>query len=173
MIGSLGATSISIGIFLYLSHYEMSGESQPGNNGPGNIISSVRSIRLAIFLITAALIGACAVFNVIDFSPVLDEPMLVDVVSVDVDIDIDNSTLINATTTTLPPTPSTEYITEIPFYYLFLCGLSLSAISAFLRVDFILKLILMLLTVVLQTIILYTSRLFEEYEDTRDSLWVI
>jgi hypothetical protein len=148
----------------------MSEESQPGNNGPGNIISSVRSIRLAIFLITAILVGACAVFNVIDFSPALDEPMLVDIVF----IDEDNSTIINATTTTtsttLPPTPNTEYVTEIPYYYLFLCGLSLSAISAFLRVGFILKLVLMILTVVLQTTILYTSRLFEEYEDTRDSL---
>jgi adenylate cyclase 2 len=169
LIGSLGATSISIGIFLYLSHYEMSGESQLGNNGPGNIISSVHSIRLAIFLITTALIAACAVFNVIDFSPALDEPMLVDVAF---EVDDDNSTLVNATTTTtdLPSTPNTEYVTEIPFYYLFLCGLSLSAISAFLRVGFILKLFLMVLVVILQTIILYTSRLFEEYESTRDGL---
>lgn len=158
LIGSLGATSISIGLFLYLSHYEMSGTSQPGNNGPGQIISSVRSIRLAIFLITASLIGACAVFNVIDFAQTIEQPMLIDMM-----ID-DNITSNNITNSTEPPyTPDTQEL-EIPPIYLFLCGLSLSAISAFLRAGFILKLFMMLLTVVLQTIVLYTSRLFEEYE---------
>lgn len=164
LIGSLGATSISIGLFLYLSHYEMSGTSQPGNNGPGQIISSVRSIRLAIFLITTSLIGACAVFNVIDFSQPEDEPLLV---GINLDDNITSFNVTNITSTLPPYTPisqNTEY-SDIPPVYLFLCGLSLSAISAFLRAGFILKLFMMILTVVLQTIILYTSRLFQQYEE--------
>lgn len=170
LIGSLGATSISIGLFIYLSHYEMSGSSQPGNNGPGQIISSVPSIRLAIFLITTSLIGACAVFNVIDFSQTEDEPLLVGI-----NLD-DNMTSFNVTNSTLPPFTTvplnTEY-SEIPPVYLFLCGLSLSAISAFLRAGFILKLFMMILTVILQTVILYTSRLFEQYEEYHsDSVYV-
>lgn len=166
LIGSLGATSISIGLFLYLSHYEMSGSSQPGNNGPGQIISSVRSIRLAIFLITTSLIAACAVFNVIDFSQVIDEPVLIDMVVVD-----ENITNINSTNSTLPPfIPTSTQDLDIPPVYLFLCGLSLSAISAFLRADFILKLFMMILTVGVQTVVLYTSRVFEQYEEFSDSL---
>lgn len=142
----------------------MSLTSEPGNNGPGQVISSVRSIRLAIFLVTTALIGACAVFNVIDFSQTIEEPMLV--------IQDDNLTTANdtnTTTTTLPPFIRPQNA-DIPPIYLFLCGLSLSAISAFLRAGFILKLVMMILTVILQTVILYTSSLFEEYEEFSDSM---
>lgn len=164
----MGATSISIGIFLYLSHYEMSETSQPGNNGPGQIISSVRSIRLAIFLITTSLIGACSVFNVIVFTEPMNEPKLVDIFF------DDNTTSINVTNSILLPpqstnTTNTEF-SEIPPVYLFLCGLSLSAISAFLRAGFILKLFMMILTVIAQTTVLYTSILFEQYETTSSSM---
>ena len=141
----------------------MSLTSEPGNNGPGQVISSVRSIRLAIFLVTTALISACAVFNVIDFSQTIEEPMLV--------IPDDNLTTANDTniTTTLPPFIRPQN-TDIPPIYLFLCGLSLSAISAFLRAGFILKLVMMILTVILQTVILYTSTLFEQYEQYSESM---
>jgi adenylate cyclase 2 len=175
LIGSLGATSISIGLFLYLSHYEMSETSQPGNNGPGQIISSVRSIRLAIFLITTALIASCAVFRVIEFSPMVEEPVEVRNNNDDNNnymSDYFNDTDFNTSSSTMPPAAFTQSFTsdsrvaplEIPPIYLFLCGLSLSAISAFLRAGFILKLAMMLLTVILQTIILYSSQTFEEYE---------
>lgn len=127
----------------------MSEESQPGNNGPGQIIAGVRSIRLAIFLITTALIAMCSVFNVIDFSK---EEFIVDYVKED-----ENNIVI-----TNPP-PMKEFI-EISPVYLFLCGMSLSAISAFLRSGFILKLVMMLLCVVIQSIILYSSSLFETYD---------
>lgn len=161
LIGSLGATSISIGVFLYLSQYEMSGTSPIGNNGPGQIISSVPSIRLAIFLITTALIGACAVFNVLDFRQGFDDaPMMIETIY------FDNFTVFNETNTTQTPSTLAPVIecTDIPPVYLFLCGLSLSAISAFLRAGFILKLLMMILTVVAQTLILYTSTLFQRYE---------
>jgi adenylate cyclase 2 len=140
----------------------MSATSEVGNNGPGQIISSVRSIRLAIFLITTSLIAACAVFNVIDFSQAIQEPMLIEIIDVVVD---DNITSSNVTNSNLPPPfkPNIEDL-DIPPIYLFLCGLSLSAISAFLRAGFILKLFMMILTVILQTAILYTSRVFEQYE---------
>lgn len=145
----------------------MSGTSQPGNNdGPGQIISSVRSIRLAIFLITTSLIGACAVFNVIDSNQTTAEEPLVNL--------YDNITSTNVTenSTLLPTTftSSREELSDIPPIYLFLCGLSLSAISAFLRAGFILKLFMMILTVILQTAVLYTSRLFEQYELQSESM---
>lgn len=146
----------------------MTETSQPGNNGPGQIISSVRSIRLAIFLITTSLIGACSVFNVIVFTEPLDEPQLVDIFF------DDNNTSINVTNSILLPPQSTSTtkteLSEIPPVYLFLCGLSLSAISAFLRAGFILKLCMMIVTVIVQTAVLYNSILFDQYEATSNSL---
>lgn len=176
LAGSLSATSISIGLFLYLSHYEMSEASQSGNNnGPGQIISSVRSIRLAIFLITTSLIATCAVFNVIVFSEEYRRPIDVVAEQNDESYDFSNNTN-NYTSFTLPTISETTSFTisssdnsdnqqfEIPPIYLFLCGLSLSAISAFLHAGFILKLAMMLGTVLIQTLILYTSDTFGEYE---------
>jgi len=171
ILGSLSATCISIGLFLYLSHYEMSETSQPGNNGPGQIISSVRSIRLAIFIITTSLIATCAVFNVISFGESSSPEGIQNFVELnrsdENNTNTTNDTLLN---TTLTPSETTKFtpITQeldIPPIYLFLCGLSLSAISAFLHAGFILKLIMMLITVILQTLILYTSQKFEDYED--------
>lgn len=176
LLGSLGATSISIGLFLYLSHYEMSETSQPGNNGPGQIISSVRSIRLAIFLITTSLIATCAVFNVVhDFGasdvqrvPEPTEPFPLD----------EENTTNYMNFSTFAPTPSSTFVPsdiqiltyEIPPIYLFLCGLSLSAISAFLHAGFILKLSMMLITVLVQTLILYTSDTFKNYQDEEQNV---
>lgn len=164
LIGSLGATSVSIGLFLYLSHYEMSETSQPGNNGPGQIISSVRSIRLAIFIITTSLIAACAVFNVITFDETVK---LIRVDDVLVDNDENSTNYINFTLTSIATIIDSEppaLDSTIPPIYLFLCGLSLSSISAFLHTGFILKFFMMLITVALQTLILYTSQTFEDYE---------
>lgn len=144
----------------------MSVTSEPGNNGPGQVISSVRSIRLAIFLVTTSLIAACAVFNVIGLTQSMEEPLLV--IPEDDNITNSNDTM-NVTSTTLPPFVTPQR-TDIPPIYLFLCGLSLSAISAFLRAGFILKLVMMILTVILQTLILYTSTVFEEYEALSDSM---
>jgi adenylate cyclase 2 len=141
----------------------MSETSQPGNNGPGQIISSVRSIRLAIFLITTSLIATCAVFNVIDFnSNASDYPR-------EIILDVSEFNNTNLTSTTLPFSTSIDVEIppirlDIPPIYLFLCGLSLSAISAFLHAGFILKLSMMIITVIIQTVILYTSETFQDYE---------
>lgn len=147
----------------------MSETSQPGNNGPGQIISSVRSIRLAIFIITILLIAACAVFNTITFTET--EPTLIQVDEVIIENDDNTTNFLNLTLKSTTPILETEQpamdldLARIPPIYLFLCGLSLSAISAFLHVGFILKLAMMLLTVVLQTLILCTSQTFEEYKN--------
>lgn len=154
----------------------MSETSQAGNNGPGQIISSVRSIRLAIFLITTSLIGTCAVFNVVhDYES--DIPLTIPELTTIDGLEDNNSTIYSNFTTIFPPsstTPDPQFISlpygEIPPIYLFLCGLSLSAISAFLHAGFILKLSTMLITVLIQTLILHTSETFTNYTDDADSV---
>lgn len=63
--GSLSATLLSLGLFLYLSHSQASESSQLGRNSSGQIIQNSRLIRLAIFLISNTLIATCAVFSVV------------------------------------------------------------------------------------------------------------
>lgn len=154
----------------------MSETSQPGNNGPGQIISSVRSIRLAIFLITTSLIASCAVFNVIH-NLEADEALIIPELTTPFALDEENSTnYLNFTSfsstpsSTFVPSDTQNSYSEIPPIYLFLCGLSLSAISAFLHAGFILKLSMMLITVLVQTLILYTSQTFKNYPDEEENV---
>lgn len=65
MIGSLGATALTLGLFLYLSHLQVSESSQLGRSLPGQVIANSRIIRLTIFLISNTLIATCAVFSVV------------------------------------------------------------------------------------------------------------
>lgn len=65
VLGSVSATGFSLALFLYLSHYQMSSTSPPGNDGPGQVIAGSRIIRLSIFLISTALIAATSVFSVV------------------------------------------------------------------------------------------------------------
>lgn len=155
----------------------MSETSQPGNNGPGQIISSVRSIRLAIFLITTSLIATCAVFNVLHDFGMDDALKFVTTEAATTPFAFEDENITNVlnltsfstppSSTTVPSDTQTPPLTygEIPPIYLFLCGLSLSAISAFLHAGFILKLSMMLITVLIQTLILYTSQTFKNYPD--------
>lgn len=65
MFGSLGATILSLGLFLYLSHLQTSESTQLGRSAPGQVIANSRIIRMAIFLIANTLIATCAVFSVV------------------------------------------------------------------------------------------------------------
>lgn len=67
MLGSLIATFISLGLFLYLSnmHVPEYNSSATERNGPGQVVASSRYLRLSIFIIVNILISACAVFSVV------------------------------------------------------------------------------------------------------------
>lgn len=68
ILGSLGATLLALGLFLYLSHSQTSDTSEMvDNTRPGHVIANSRLIRMAIFLIANALIASCAVFSVVMF----------------------------------------------------------------------------------------------------------
>ncbi|XP_035785727.1 adenylate cyclase type 2-like isoform X2 [Anopheles albimanus] len=144
VIGSLSATAVALGLFLYLSNYQMSNLSPPGNNGPGQVIAASRGLRLAIFLISTALIASCAIFSVINFD---------DLVVADIH-------LVNDTTEEI--TYDDEFAPIAPVY-LYMCAISLAAVSAFLKSGFLVKGLLMVLFIAIQCSILWTSTLFETY----------
>ncbi|XP_055383731.1 adenylate cyclase type 2 isoform X2 [Condylostylus longicornis] len=190
--GSVGATLVVLGLFMYLSHAKMSeGSSPSGNNGPGQIIASSRPIRMAMFIIVTVLISACAVFSVIDFSSEDEyynnndnsnynefligngnETYLLNSTILNNNI---TSNYLNNLTNLLPPPllnsiSSTNTLTgsiptpEIAPAYLLCCALSLAAVSAFLRAGFILKLSVMVVAATCEVTVLWLSDLFSEYE---------
>ncbi|XP_055530208.1 adenylate cyclase type 2 isoform X2 [Wyeomyia smithii] len=150
VIGSLSATTVALGLFLYLSNYQMSDLSPPGNNGPGQVIAASRTLRIAIFLISTTLIAACAIFSVINFD---------DLVIADVHV-------VNNTTEMV--TFEVEYAPVAPVY-LYMSAISLATVSAFLQQGFIVKLLLMLFFGGVQCSLLWQSSLFETYQILHNS----
>ncbi|XP_055628937.1 adenylate cyclase type 2 isoform X2 [Toxorhynchites rutilus septentrionalis] len=150
VVGSLSATAVALSLFLYLSNYQMSDLSPPGANGSGQVIAASRPLRIAIFLISTALVAACAIFSVINFD----------------DLVIANVQLVNNTTETV--TFEVEYAPVAPVY-LYMCAISLAAVSGFLKSGFIMKLLLMLLFIGVQCSLLWQSSLFETYQILYDS----
>lgn len=152
VLGSIGATLIALSLFLYLSHSQMSESSDVGNNGPGQIISSSRPIRMAIFVVSNFLIAACAVFSVINYEP-------------NTNLNV-SSNLTNLPTFTYQPERSSQLIETAPVY-LFCCALTLAAISAFLKAGFVFKFIAMMICIGVQGAILWSSNLFRDYNHNR------
>ncbi|XP_058066441.1 adenylate cyclase type 2 [Anopheles bellator] len=147
VVGSLSATAVALGLFLYLSNYQMSNMSPPGSSGPGQVIAASRGLRLAIFLISTTLIAACAIFSVINF----DDLVIADIHFVS-----------NASSTTEEITYDDQFAPVAPVY-LYMCAVSLAAVSAFLKSGFLVKGLLMALFITVQCAILWTSSLFETY----------
>lgn len=150
VIGSLSATTVALGLFLYLSNRQMSDLSSPASNGPGQVIAANRSLRIAIFVISTALIAACAIFSVINFD----------------DLVIANVLLVNNGTESV--TYDVQFAPLAPVY-LYMCAISLAAVSAFLQSGFIIKLLLMLLFIGVQCSLLWQSSLFETYQILNNS----
>lgn len=68
VLGSLGATLLALGLFLYLSHSRTSDFCEMVDSmRPGYVIANSRLIRMAIFLIANTLIASCAVFSVVKY----------------------------------------------------------------------------------------------------------
>lgn len=65
LVGSLSASTVTISVFLYLSHSKLGESQSTGENSLSQIIANSRPIRMAIFVITAILITVSAVFSVV------------------------------------------------------------------------------------------------------------
>ncbi|GAB0089440.1 Adenylate cyclase [Sergentomyia squamirostris] len=150
LLGSLGACTISLSIFLYLSHSQLGETSAPGSSGPGQVIANSRPLRMAIYFITIALISAFAVFSVIAFD--------------------DDYPINSINMTDIPPEMDIRFLDSAPTY-IFCCALSLSAISAFLRQGFVMKFFSMILAIVAQGVILHFSNLFHRYDTYTSESW--
>ncbi|XP_065361182.1 adenylate cyclase type 2 isoform X2 [Calliphora vicina] len=157
LLGSLAATFISLGLFLYLSnmHVPDMESSTADRNGPGQVVASSRYLRLAIFVIANILISACAVFSVINFTT---DP---DFISANL-TSLTNSSNDSSIPDIVPSMILNPNLNIAPMF-LFCCAISLATISAFLRSGFILKLFTMFVALICQIIILHYNDLYERY----------
>ncbi|SPP77273.1 adenylate cyclase type 2 isoform X2 [Drosophila guanche] len=164
LLGSLLASFISLGLFLYLSNMSVPDvhASATERNGPGQVVASSRYLRLAMFIIVNILISSCAVFSVINFT--LPEEFGSDALNgtlsaVNFTSDFSNLTLAEDS---LQPLDIAHAILTAPIF-LYCCAISLAGISAFLRSGFILKLIAMLVALIGQVTVLGYSDLYIQY----------
>ncbi|XP_055853746.1 adenylate cyclase type 2 [Episyrphus balteatus] len=147
LLGSIGASAICFGLFLYLCNVKVLENSSTPTYSPGQVVASSRTVRLSMFLVVNALVSSCSVFSVINFSG-------------ETTIDVPISSY-NDSATYLPPSP-TVHFSPAPAYLL-CCALSLTCVSAFLRAGFILKLIVMVIAALAEVIVLGYSDLFSDY----------
>lgn len=186
LIGSLAASFISLGAFLYLSNMNVPevNATVTDRNGPGQVVAGSRYLRLAIFVIANILISACAVFSVVNnnigynmifyindnfqfkISFTNEEPLI----DFSMNLTSNNNTFnnsmdFNETFLSSAPIATHAWLDSDDYapIFLYCCAISLAAVSAFLRSGFILKLGTMLLAIICQVIVLGYSDLFKRY----------
>ncbi|XP_026848993.1 adenylate cyclase type 2 [Drosophila persimilis] len=165
LLGSLLASFVSLGLFLYLSNMSVPDvhASATERNGPGQVVASSRYLRLAMFIIVNILISSCAVFSVINFTlpeELGSEPLNgTALLAGNFSMDFANLTLLEES---LQPLDIAHAIPIAPIF-LYCCAISLAGISAFLRSGFILKLIAMLVALIGQVTVLGYSDLYVQY----------
>ncbi|KRT84422.1 Adenylate and Guanylate cyclase [Oryctes borbonicus] len=178
LYGTLGPTLIVLLIFVYLCWLEgCCAPRQPTDTPlegidrcvpPGRIVADSRCLRIAIFLLSVTLISACAVITVVDYDP-LPNLTFVETEAPSIafeEYNITNPTAVdNANNTTRDPqNPIIEYVPT----YLYSSAMSLCAISVYLRIGFLLKLGLMVMSITLHICIYSYLEFFQDYHDTHD-----
>nr|XP_034831481.1 adenylate cyclase type 2-like [Maniola hyperantus] len=160
---SFGPTLVTLLVFVYLSWSDgQSGlilsdvpEFYADNcTKPGQVVASNCYIRLTMFVISAILISACAIINLFQTYMIQQE--------LPVDIAIRNSTW-NATEIVDLPVIGIIDVDYAPSY-LYSSVLTLASISVFLRVSFVLKLVMMVVTLILHISLFATAEVFSRFQ---------
>ncbi|XP_072947649.1 adenylate cyclase type 2 isoform X2 [Epargyreus clarus] len=165
LYATFGPTCVTLLVFVYLSWYDghwpgrgMHLLSDVPNDmyadncaKPGQIVANNCYIRLTMFLVTTILIGTCAVINL--FQTYLVQEFPAEVWSKPFDSNSTNNTGV----------PIMVDVESAPSY-LYSSVLTLASISVFLRVGFVLKLVLMLLTLTTHITLFASVELFNQYQ---------
>ncbi|XP_026733565.1 adenylate cyclase type 2-like isoform X2 [Trichoplusia ni] len=175
LYASFGPTFFTLLVFVYLSWYDgrmLSRGLRPISDvpvladdlyadnctKPGQVVSKNRFIRLTMFIVSVILIGACAVINLFQTFVILDY----------------STYMRNNLSSNLTESNFTEdfVISNLQIYndvdsapsYLYSSVLTLASISVFLRVGFVLKLVLMCVTLITHIALFASAELFYEYQ---------
>ncbi|KAK4877004.1 hypothetical protein RN001_009510 [Aquatica leii] len=154
LYGTLGASMLVISVFVYLSWLDHCCKQQPPTDTPSDelgvcapprqVIANHSGLRLAIFLITVTLVSSCAVITLVD---------------PDHDLIPLTYALENDTTVSEP------YVAEFTSTYLYSSVLSLTCIWVFLRMGFLLKLVLMVSSALIHVCVFSQLQMFQNHHD--------
>lgn len=172
LYASFGPTLLTLLVFVYLSAYDSPlherdshplshiplTESMYADNctKPGQVVAGSWCIRLFIFLISVFLISACAIINL--FQVNLEPGLVTELASLD-NMTNGLESLGNVSREFLYPD------VEAAPSYLYSSVLTLASISVYLRVGFVLKLFLMLLSICFHIALFSTAAVFNYYHD--------
>ncbi|KAF9811254.1 hypothetical protein SFRURICE_002623 [Spodoptera frugiperda] len=172
LYASFGPTFFTLMVFVYLSWYDgrmLTRGLRPISDvpddlyadnctKPGQVVANNRFIRLTMFVVSVLLIGACAVINLFQSFVIVDYPMYLR-------SNASNLSEYNNLTDDVSMSGMHIYndVDSAPSY-LYSSVLTLASISVFLRVGFVLKLALMLLTLVSHITLFASAELFYEYQ---------
>ncbi|CAH1638902.1 unnamed protein product [Spodoptera littoralis] len=173
LYASFGPTLFTLLVFVYLSWYDGSMLTRglrpisdvPDDlyadncTKPGQVVANNRFIRLTMFVVSVLLIGACAVINLFQSFVIVDYPMYLR-------SNASNLTEYNNFTDDVSMSGMHNIYNDVDSApsYLYSSVLTLASISVFLRVGFVLKLALMLLTLVTHITLFASAELFYEYQ---------
>ncbi|XP_068892628.1 adenylate cyclase type 2-like isoform X3 [Tenebrio molitor] len=169
LYGTLGPTLVVLTVFVYLCWLDGccgprppsdTPSDEPGAcSPPGEVVTSSRCLRLAIFLVSVTLISACAVVTLVDYDPV---PIPIQSYF-PLDRNETNGTASALTDEMDVDTYTMEYVPT----YLYNSALALAAISVFLRMGFILKLLLMVASVIIHIVLYSYMEFFKDYHNDK------
>lgn len=178
LYGSFVPTLITLSTFLYLCWLQscrpISSSETPSNENEydsSTLISSNRSLRIAVFLISVILISACAVITLLDLGPssleevIPDDRRLFDGGSFN-ETDANSTRFINHYDYT---NGTDETSTTIVPCYLYSSTITLAAISIFLQIGFLLKLGIMVISAVSHIALYSVHPAFKEYYDRQEN----
>ncbi|XP_075978653.1 adenylate cyclase type 2 Ac76E [Anticarsia gemmatalis] len=168
LYASFGPTFFTLLVFVYLSWYDgtmmgrglhpisdvpvLADDLYADNcTKPGQVVASNRFIRLTMFLVSVLLIGACAVINLTYTGPIGVE---------------NNISFADQMSNYTDDVSSNQFYLDVDTApsYLYSSVLTLASISVFLRVGFVLKLVLMVVTLITHITLFASARLFYEYQ---------
>ncbi|KAJ8716339.1 hypothetical protein PYW08_013624 [Mythimna loreyi] len=172
LYASFGPTLFTLLVFVYLSWYDgsmMTRGLRPISDvpddlyadnctKPGQVVANNRFIRLTMFTVSVLLIGACAVINLFQTFVLIDYPMSLH------SNGTFNWTEYNYTEDNGMRGFHIHNDVDSAPSYLYSTVLTLASISVFLRVGFVLKLVLMLVTLVCHITLFASAELFYEYQ---------
>ncbi|XP_056649176.1 adenylate cyclase type 2-like isoform X4 [Diorhabda sublineata] len=181
LYGTLGPTLVVLLIFVYLcwldgccgprppsdTPVDEPGECSP----PGQIVAESRCLRLSIFLVSVTLISTCAVITLINYGPqpipIPITPTTTEMPEIDMNNSISKWNLTNGISPIDNSIPKIIVVQYVPTY-LYSSALVLAAISVFLRMGFLLKLLLMTASVIVHILIYSYMDFFQDYHDSHD-----
>nr|CAD7431196.1 unnamed protein product [Timema monikensis] len=163
--GSFSATAVSLLILVYLCWLEKCCPEvsttdtvhEEGVPCVGYVVSGSRWIRLAVFLVTVCLVACCSVITLLDRDPEDTIEVMIPISSIEY-----NSTSTGEESSMLITLEDATFLSTCPAY-LYSTALSLTLVSVFLRVGFLLKMSLMMASLVIHSAIYINLSQFQKY----------